>query len=160
MKIISSLFDRLKGTKEIVPYLNDDRMSVAVDGVEWSTVNIGTDDSYPRGRLFSLAEALQMENEQWRLPTLEEVMELKKYQRTSNDRNQIYGIWFNFSSENNLFFPMNFKRKKEGFLPRLIGAYWTSTPDYPGHYIYEIESYYTWTPAPEDIKVGVRLVRK
>jgi hypothetical protein len=162
--IFKQIFSCLQAKRKVVPFFDrSENDTVNIGGVDWAVLNAGTDEENPQGKLYSIEEAMLLENERWRLPTLEEVQDLGKHKRAENLKDENRGVWIIQSVNHRLFFPLNCVRKKDGFLPRLIGAYWTSTSffdrKYIGQYIYEMEPYYTCAVAPKTIKVGVRMVR-
>lgn len=136
--------------------------TIKINDVEWAAVNMGTDIHHPYGKLYTLQEALQLQDELWRLPTKEEANSLKRLVRTPHDLSEIKGTWVK-KGKQEIFFPWNFTRKREGFLPYDIGAYWTSSvcdKDLQLFYIFEIASYF-WIIEQgfPPFKAGVRLIR-
>lgn len=159
---LSEFYKKLKGEKSI-PFFNAQETTVIVNGIEWATVNVGTDKDHPYGKLYTLQEALQLQNDIWRLPTKEEAYSLKPFVRTFNEPSEIRGSWIT-EGKQKIFFPWNFIRRRERFLPRDIGAYWTSSisnEDLQFYYLFEVAGYFCLAPQGySPFKVGIRFVRR
>lgn len=139
--------------------------TVNINGVEWATRNAGTDQNYPIGKLYTINEALLLENDYWRLPTQNEIMDLSNFNKKIYNTKKLRGTII-YVGDETLFFPWNFIRRHEGFLPRQIGTYWTSsflslTINVKIFNMLEIENYIFCSPGDlPPFKAGVRLVKR
>lgn len=158
--------------KQNNPFFNDNVEFIEINGVKWKTVNEGADKKNPAGVLYTIEEALALQNENWRLPTCEEVKQLMVFNKSWVEKSWIKRIDYNrtiiHTPNGNLSFPWNYKPKR--FSDRvLIGGYWTSSYETRleisnlKHYqLFEIRKeifkLYGGIIPQLEIKVGVRLV--
>ena len=114
--------------KKVVPFFDrSENDTVNIGGVDWAVLNTGTDEENPQGKLYTIEEAMLLENERWRLPTVAEVHELKEKSKSENDKGEIKGIWISHENdkEERLFIPINrssFHQKSSSEM--IMGALW------------------------------------
>ena len=109
---------------------------VVINGIRWATRNVGAPGrfaSHPEsaGRLFTWYEAQNVCPPGWRLPTREELRNLRDAAGDWTTRGRINGHTFEGKESNRIFLPVTGIRDANGVL-RLVAAnngyYWSSSP--------------------------------
>ena len=77
--IFKQIFSCLQAKRKVVPFFDrSENETVNIGGVDWAVRNAGTDEENPQGKLYTIEQAMLLENKRRRLPTLEEGEKFEK----------------------------------------------------------------------------------
>ena len=138
---------------------------IEVGGLKWALTNAGTDAENPNGRHYTYEEALKLENNEWRLPTYEDLNAFIECCNYSFDEVCGVGIFIDKKTGAKLEFPAVCTRGSNGtmYAAGMHGRYW-SFAQLDFNYAYylafgsgsvSVSSYYNKTSV-----FSVRLVRR
>ena len=178
--IFKQIFSCLQTKRKVIPFFDSsENDTVNIGGVDWAVLNAGTDEKNPQGKLYTIEEAMLLENERWRLPTVAEVNKLQEKSKSENDKGEIKGIWISHENDKEvrLFIPINrssFHQKSSSEM--IMGALWikesleefyilescicNSVNSHPYLEHQAITMYMKLAHKMLGFKVGVRLIRR